>query len=387
MLDVSSEVKQLYQTGSVPKTVIINFYPIGTYRVHPGEVILPDASLYPGSKGTPSASLDNRNIVQELMTISEGLWSGEKINFRSCVSNKCTITMFNVPEDVYDYDMEVIQIINGNRIPLFTGTVDEAKERNGKTEIVAYDYLYENYDEEMIAWYNSLEFPMTVKAFRLALYDAFDIPYEEIELINDGLMLSKAEIDSINGRELLKMMAELNGAFVHVNRYNKLTFIALQRYAPLWPSDELLPESELHPGLQTSDNNIENIYSYASCMHEQYKTKDIDKVVLISGEERFESGAGTNIYEVKNNLLFDSVEDKQLALDNLFLMIKELPYVPHTTEIRGRAYVEVGDVLSIKTNKKTFNTYVFNRTLKGVQALRDTYEAEGEEYHNSAYAV
>ena len=133
---------------------------------------------------------------------------------------------------------------------------------------------------------------------------------------------------------------------------------------------------------------MERIKSYISCEHEQYKTKDIDKVVS-EGTVVLSAGTGSNAYVMKDNILFESVTEskRQTAIENLYLMIRGLPYVPHRTEIQGRPYVEVGDVVNIKTKRTAFDTYVFTRTLKGVKALRDTYEAAGEEYHNTAYAV
>lgn len=386
MLTVSEETKQAYQNGG-RKNVIINFYPIGKYRIHPGTNLYPDATLLPGSKGSPEFSLQKKQILSETMVISEGLFEGENIDFRSCFASKCTITVLNVDTDVYGYDMEVIQEIEGVKVPLFTGTIDEAKERGRETRIVAYDYLYYNYDEDMSEWYNSLTFPMTAKDFRMALYDVCNIPYAEVELVNDDMILQKSELSGkVTGRELLAMIGEFNGAFVHVNRRNELTYIMLQNISYIYPG-EIYP-GEAYPGIQTGIGEVEKIKSYLSCEHEQYRTRDIDKVIL-DGSLALESGIGSNAYKVEDNLLFESLaeEDRQTALDNLYLIIKGLPYVPHQTEIRGRPYVEVGDVINIKTKKTAFDTYVFRRTLKGCQALRDTYSAEGEEYHNAAYRI
>lgn len=386
MLTVSDEVRKVYLNGG-RKSLMINFYPIGRYKIHPGDTIYPSVGLYPGSKGEPEFSIQKKQILSESMTISEGLFDGEIIDFRSCFSSKCSITVLNVETDLYGYDMEVLQEIEGEKIPLFTGTIDEAKERGNGTKIVAYDYLYYNYDEDMSDWYNSLTFPMTAKDFRLALYDVCNIPYAEVELVNDDMILQKSELSGkVTGRELLAMIGEFNGAFVHVNRKNELTYIMLQGISYIYPG-EAYP-GNIYPGIQTGIGEVEKIQSYLSCEHEQFRTRDIDKVIL-EGSIMVESGTGSNAYTVEDNLLFESLaeEERQTALDNLYLIIKGLPYVPHQTEIRGRPYVEVGDVINIKTKKTAFDTYVFRRTLKGCQALRDTYSAEGEEYHNAAYRI
>ena len=42
--------------------------------------------------------------------------------------------------------------------------------------------------------------------------------------------------------------------------------------------------------------------------------------------------------------------------------------------------MEVGDGILLHTTRETIYTYILQRTLKGIQALRDSYTAEGEEY-------
>lgn len=388
MLEVTDEVKQLYQTDSIEKTLTINFYSAGTYKIHPTPSLYPSNALYPASRGTPVLILSDENVLTETMTITEGLFSGDVIDFRSCYSSKCSITLLGVEDDVYGYDMEIIQHIGGETVPLFTGIVDTAPQRNSQTKVTAYDYLYYNYDEDMSEWYNTLEFPMTAKDFRLALYDVCNIPYADVELVNDEMLLQKAELNGeITGRTLLALIGEFNGVFVHVNRKNELTYIMLQNLSYIYPSKTLYPRA-IFPGIQTSVKTVEKIKWYFTCEHERYKTKEIDKVIL-QGDMQMTSGDGKNPYVVKDNLLFECMEEsaRQIALDNLYLVIRGLPYVPHKTEIQGRPYVEVGDIVNIKTNKTAFDTYVFRRTLKGAKALRDTYEAEGEEYHNTAYAI
>ena len=388
MLEIPEEIKQLYQKDSVPKTITVNFYPAGTYWIYPMSSHFPKSTVYPSSRGEPVLSLSGNQVMGESMVITEGLFSGDTIDFRSCFSAKCTLTLLDLDEDVYGYDMEVIQEIGGYRVSLFTGNVDDAKRRDNKVNIVAYDYLYDSYGDDMTAWYDGLSFPMTVKEFRVALYKVCNIHYEEIDLANDNLVLEKSELSGgVTGRALLAMIGELNGVFVHVNRYNSMTHVMLKGISYIYPDDTIFPQ-DIYPGIQTGIENVEKIRTYITCEYEQYRTKDIDKVIL-DGNLTMTAGTGNNAYVVKDNILFESLteEDRQTALNNLYLMIRGLPYVPHRTEIQGRPYVEVGDVINIKTKRATFDTYVFTRTLKGVKALRDTFEADGEEYHNAAYAV
>lgn len=220
MLAIPDETKLLYQADSISKTLIVNFYPVGTYKIHPRSTLYPASTLYLNSKGTPLLTISEKQIMSETVVITEGLFTGDTLNFRSCYSSKCSLTGLNLEMDVYGYDMEVIQEIGGVKVPLFTGTVDEAKQRDDKVSLVAYDYLYYNYGEDMTVWYNGLSFPMTIKEFRLALYDVCNIPFEEIDLVNDERVLEKAKLSgTVTGRDFLAMIGELNGAFVHVKNW------------------------------------------------------------------------------------------------------------------------------------------------------------------------
>ena len=55
-------------------------------------------------------------------------------------------------------------------------------------------------------------------------------------------------------------------------------------------------------------------------------------------------------------------------------------YRPAQVEARGNPCLEVGDGILLHTTREDVYTYILQRTLKGIQALRDSYTAEGEEY-------
>lgn len=387
MLTVTDEIKNLYKADSTPKSLRISFYPKGTFRIYPGTALYSGEALYPGAKGTPKFTLTDKDMLSNTMTITESLCNDSTLNFRSCNASKCSLSLIDVSKDVYGYDIEIVQTIGNCDIPLFTGNIDTAKIRDNRVEVTAYDYLYYDYDEDMTAWYDALPFPMTLKEFRLALYEACHIPYDDVELVNDNLMLNHVATEAITGRELIAQIGECNGAFAHVNRLNKLTFVAMQRFYYLYPQSSLYAGAGAFPGIQTSSNNLEAVGRYISCTHEPYKTREIEKLVLKSGDSTYTAGEGVNLYNIKDSIIFDGLTEKQTALNNMLVMVTGLPYVPHQTELKGLPYVEVGDILQITTNKTVFETYVLKRTLKGVLALRDIYVADGEEYHNTAYAV
>ena len=63
--------------------------------------------------------------------------------------------------------------------------------------------------------------------------------------------------------------------------------------------------------------------------------------------------------------------------------IKGIIYRPFSADCKGNPCIEVGDAVRLTTKYELIETYILKRTLKGIQALRDDLEADGEEYRTS----
>ena len=63
-------------------------------------------------------------------------------------------------------------------------------------------------------------------------------------------------------------------------------------------------------------------------------------------------------------------------------MITKLVYRPFSAEVKGNPCFEVGDPVRISTQNKLVESYVLERTLTGIQALRDNFAAKGQEYQS-----
>lgn len=55
-----------------------------------------------------------------------------------------------------------------------------------------------------------------------------------------------------------------------------------------------------------------------------------------------------------------------------------ITYRPFNAEVKGNPCVEVGDLISIGTKYMIIDSYVLERTLKGIQSLRDSIHADGQ---------
>ena len=66
----------------------------------------------------------------------------------------------------------------------------------------------------------------------------------------------------------------------------------------------------------------------------------------------------------------------QSLLSNLVYQLGKLVYTPANVDMIGLPYVEKGDILYLHVKDKSIMTIVFDRTLRGIQFLRDKVVAD-----------
>ncbi len=66
---------------------------------------------------------------------------------------------------------------------------------------------------------------------------------------------------------------------------------------------------------------------------------------------------------------------------NIFSRIKDIVYHPYDADVIGNPCFEVGDPVRFPTSYELVESYILERTLKGIQALTDTYSAKGTEVY------
>ena len=78
-----------------------------------------------------------------------------------------------------------------------------------------------------------------------------------------------------------------------------------------------------------------------------------------------------------------------MRINNLYSKITNLTYTPNVTRAVGLPWLEAGDRIGIMTSGGGFESFIFRRTMNGIQVLRDTLESYGEEVEKSvdAYAI
>ena len=202
---------------------------------------------------------------------------------------------------------------------------------------------------------------------------------------------------SISARDIVRSLLEVCGCFFKLDRYGMPTFLYPTMNA-LYPSNTLYPDDDLYPrGL---DGSLLSMGRYTSFEYEDYQVQNIGRIQIVRDAQTNEVGSiceweyegdpdAINTYIIDDNVFFcnkgliydyDNTDDVGVILINMFNRISNMRYHPHLTQAIGMPWVEVGDRIGLLTINNGIESFIYRRTLKGVQVLTDTYEAHGNEY-------
>lgn len=349
-------------------------------------------------------TLTNDDIEQESVTIKESIIDGTEFSLGGCIASSIGFNILSsVTEDLSGllfYARLNIKYTDVS-IPMGTYRVDSAKTKDdldGK-EIIAYDALYD-ISVDVSDWYNDLfkdNNKVSVKSFRESLLAKIGIPFEKQNLINDDVLVEKTvEAQSgLLGIELLRMISVINGGFGKMDRYGFFR-IDTARSVGLYPEETLYPSDDLYPEDSVSyigSGNETGYYpEYYSVLSEEYVTKKITSVniqtessdVAVASEENQE-----NPYLITGNILLYKKNSQELKSigHTIYSAISDIQYRPCTIDTDGIPYMETGDSFALMKNGKAIESILFTRTLKGIQALKDTFDVQGSEYRENNVSI
>lgn len=396
MLQVAERLKKLYQSDSVDKNLYAEFS-------RPGEV--PFLKLW-----------DSRHFLSGSLVMEEALSSDENLGFGSCEATQLKLTLIDVDEAIQGVEMAVYQTLDvlspaadlypgadcipsGFMMPLGRYVIKSADKQANRRyrDIVALDYMCK-FDTDVIDWYNSLPFPLSLRDFRRRLCQHVGVTEHVSDYLpNDSLLIEKTiDAAELMGRDVLVACEQLNGVFGHFDRLGVLRHVALQGNYSLVPSRDLCPGGDVFPVLpgemneQVFDEKIDQ-HLHRSCHREEYTVNSIDKVQIRQEEGDIGAiyGTGSNCLTVEGNFLVygkTAAELNRIAA-NLYGMVSGRPYIPFECELKGLPYLEVGDTELIDFGGDHIVSYIVKRTLKGDSALRDTHSATGEEIRSTEHNV
>lgn len=364
----------------------------------------------------------NPDINWENFELTESLCSDSELRFGSCEASMVKFQIRNAFIPLFGKWLTVTETLDGNtdvpfqygRYKVFSDVPTADKEYR---DITAYDAMYDILNADMAAWYNTVlpnkNSAVTLKQFRESFmrYFGLDEVVPEAGLVNDEMAVKKTidiiasnETDSeteqssvigesLSGMDVITAICEINGCFGHIGRDGKFHYIYLpQAIQGLYPADNLFPSNTLYPR-DPKGEKVGGNGTYIDAQFEDFSVNSISKLQIRQEENDIGLiyGSGDNTYIIQGNFLVYGKSSDQLrtVAENIFTKISGITYIPlKHCEAMGNPCFEVGDPVRMPTKYKLIETYILERTLKGIQALRDTYKSNGvEKYTENVNSV
>lgn len=343
-----------------------------------------------------TTKITNVELHQEQFELTESICSESELTIGSCEAAVLKFTVSNIFLPMKDKMITVKTVIDNNtanpfQIGRYKVYSDTPTADRTKRDIVAYDRLYDVINADVAEWYNALlpekDSTTTMKAFRDSFFGYFGIEQADAQLVNDDMKVEKTvEPEELSGATVLNCICEINGCFGHIGRDSKFHYIYLeQEIQGLYPRNNLYPADDLYPREPKSTRISKSLY--ISAQYEDFLVKTIDKLQIRKEEDDIGVivGSGTNAYVIQDNFLVYGKGSEELTgiANNIYGKIRGIIYRPFSADCKGNPCIEVGDAVRLPTKYEIIESYVLKRTLKGIQALRDNYEATGEEYRST----
>lgn len=176
--------------------------------------------------------------------------------------------------------------------------------------------------------------------------------------------------DSVNFSDVLSGSFELNGMFALNARAGAYMPIMLDDSSPI----------SIVPG------------QYSEMWYDEYDVLPIGTVVYdytdTDGKNQtitYNFGSGLSVYEMTGNFILQNIPHTMADAETMITdyMIPNLPsvdFTPAEIDAKGMPWLEAGDALAVETEDgEIVITYMLERTLSGIQSLRDGYAATGGE--------
>ena len=341
-------------------------------------------------------TITNSNIVSESMSLEQSLCSEENLRYGRCEASCFRIRIADMNHDFtgewLDVTMKVVTSTegwlllqdgsfllteDGDRLKLSDEDIEELEVNLGHfkvysdkpsndrrwRDLVCYDRMYDILNADVTSWYNGLTFPMTILSLRTSFFNYLGITQKGTgNCINDYFnCYGGFETETfISGKMIVEAMCELFGCFGHISADDEFQY--------------------MHPGTTQLELDY---YQDGTGSYEDYATAVVTGIKAIGSEDDVGTSVGTttNVYVIENNPLIYGSEGTQAlttALNRILEAIRRYAYRPFSVTTYGNPMLPLGQSLKIVTKNQTIYTYVINKTMTGIQSLKDTYSALGE---------
>lgn len=391
MINIPDLVKQRCRKDNISaetaRKIELSFFNSNIDTLYPSNDLYPANDLFPADAGSPWLTMGMDCICSENLTLTESLCSGDDIILGSCEAAKIEIIVADIEEDLTGKEFAFTLSIGDYKMAFGMYTIASMPRQadRRKRKITAYDRML-RFDMDVADWYNALYSSdgatHTIKELRDSLCQYCNVPQQETDLANDNLTIGKTiSPQTLNGRDVLRAICEINGVFGHIDRTGQLVYMKLQE-SGLYPSETLYPSEDLYPHSAWA-NVAEELEYYKTITYEDYMAEGIDRVQIRQEEGDIGAtvGWGTNTYVIEGNFLTYGLASAELTklAQSVVDMIGGRGYRPAKIETYAMPWVEVGDGIRAVTTQDEITTYVLSRTIKGIQAMMDTVQSKGSQ--------
>lgn len=397
MLNIPEEVKNLYRRNNSSKetwrTFRMRFYDKSIDLLYPAEDLWPSEDLFPVDD-TPVYEITGKNFPNEDFSLNQPLCMGQQLVFGQCNSALLEVTVINVDRDLTGMEFTLSVEVGGYEMMLgiykvysFEKTADRTKRK-----IVAYDRM-RCFQVDVCDWYNALTFPMTLKAFRDSLCSHIGIQQQDTVLPLDNMEVTKTiDPGQLYGLNVLKAICEINGCFGQMDFMGRLRYVFLSE-SGLFPAEDLYPSEELFPAEMEGETLTH--YNSSKTTFEDFLSASIDRVQI--RKEEGDVGAmyppdkgGKNLYIIQGNFLAygKGQEELEYIASVAYQNMAHRVYRPcKITGLTSMPWVETGDGIICETGDDRIETYCLERTIKGVQTMKDIIVAQGGAVYKQDFSV
>ena len=262
------------------------------------------------------------------------------------------------------------------QLGVFKVQTDKLSYDGTRRSVSAYDAMYDVLNSDVADWYNT-ELPddsttTTVGALAQSFLTHFGLTLDGTisgDLPNSEKVIRRTiDSEQISGADIIRAICEINGVFGRINNTGAFQFKKLV--------------SNIRPSSYAWEVPVSD---YMDIQFDDYDSKDIDGLRIITDEASITVGFNnppTNIYTISGNCLIADYD--RTLLPDLAQRLKgkfyNHYYTACTVNALGNPVLEPGDAIKIITKNGATYTYILERHMRGIQALRDTYTAHGEEY-------
>lgn len=212
---------------------------------------------------------------------------------------------------------------------------------------------------------------------------------ERIDTPMEKIVFTEQDAESLPDvtlRELQSAVFETSAEFGQLSRTTDLFEGVTLSRERLFPADDLYPSDTLYPQ-SVSESTFKSMYEklWTDSVGEQtfrklyitYKGLDDQQREKEFVLERTVNADGTTDYYCDDNWLFKNLiwTEQQVGdyADAMVLKMRGIKWFPFEMWSAGLPYIEVGDELEIISKDGTYTSYVLQRSLNGIQNLKDTY--------------